>query len=154
MNTGFFPQPNYILAATGGLGFAAVSYWIHMLEVWYLTIMMFSILSMTSIWFHIWRTDFAYHVDNSAALFTGFLSMYECYRRGPMVLGIGLLPLLYGSLVFYCGYLGKCYAFDPNPIISTFFHASLHVLLGVSLVVITMVFPVPEKADSYRLYLV
>jgi hypothetical protein len=154
MNTGFFPESNYILAATGGLGFAAVSYWLHMLEAWYVTIMLFSILSLTSVWFHIWRTDIAYRLDNSVALFAVCLSMYECYRRGPVILGLGLLSTLYAALVFYIGYIGKCYAFDPDRTISTLFHASLHCIMAFSLVTVTFAFPVPETTNSSRLYLV
>lgn len=153
MDTGFFPESNYILAATGGLGFAAVSYWLHILEAWYVTIMMFSVLSLTSVWFHIWRTEIAYRLDNSTALFGVFLSLYECYTRGPMALGIGTLSVLYATLVFYIGYLGKCYAFDSDRAVSTFFHASMHVVMGTCMIFISFFFPVIETPGSKRLYL-
>lgn len=153
MDTGFFPEANYVLAATGGLGFAAVSYWLLVLEAWYVTIMAFSILSLTSVWFHIWRTDIAYRLDNSIALFGVLLSIYECYTRGPMALGFGAISVLYAALVFYIGYLGSCYAFDRNRVISTFFHASMHIVLGVGMVFISFCFPVIETPGSLRLYL-
>ena len=141
MNTGFFPEPNYVLAATGGLGFAFVSYWLHMLEAWYFTIMVFSFLSMTSIWFHIWRTEFAYQVDNSLAIFCVALSLYESYTRGPMALGLSLISVLYGALVFYVGHLEKSYAFHPNRTIATFFHASLHIVTILGMMCVSFFFP-------------
>jgi hypothetical protein len=153
MDTGFFPEANYILAATGGLGFAAVSYWLHILEAWYVTIMAFSILSLTSVWFHIWRTDFAYRIDNSMALFGVCLSLYECYTRGPMAVGICGEALLYITLVFYIGFLGKCYAFDSNRLIATIFHASIHIVTGSVMVFISFFFPVTETASSQKLYI-
>lgn len=153
MNTGFFPESNYILAATGGLGFAAVSYWLHVVEAWYLTIMMFSVLSLTSIWFHVWRTEIAYRLDNSVALFGVLVCLYECYMRGVIVLGIGVVSVLYAGLVFYIGYLGTCYAFDRNRLVATFFHASIHILLGVGMMAVAFAFPVIEGPTSHRLYL-
>lgn len=129
MDTGFFPEPNYVLAATGGLGFAFVSYWLHMIEAWYVTIMVFSVLSMTSIWFHIWRSELAYRLDNTVALFTIALCLYESYFRGPIAVGVGAIALLYSTLVFYVGFLNKSYAFHPNRVIATFFHATLHITL-------------------------
>lgn len=141
MNTGFFPEPNYILAATGGLGFAFVSYWLHMLEAWYFTIMLFSFLSLSSIWFHIWRTEFAYRIDNSLAIFCVALSLYESYTRGLLALGMSLLTILYGALVFYVGHGQKSYAFHPNRTISTFFHASLHIATIVGIMGISFFFP-------------
>jgi hypothetical protein len=154
MDTGFFPESNYILAATGGLGFAALSYWLHVLEVWYVTIMIFTTLSLTSIWFHIWRTEIAYRIDNSTALFAVAISLYECYIRGPMPLGMGLLCILYGALVFYVGFLGKCFAFHPNRTIATFFHASLHIIVTVAMVFISVCFPVIETPNAKRLYVI
>jgi hypothetical protein len=159
MDTGFFPESNYILAATGGIGFAAVSYWLHMLEAWYVTIMMFSVLSLTSVWFHIWRSEIAYRLDNSTALFGVLLSLYECYTRGPMALGIGILTVLYATLVFYIGHIGKCYAFDQNRMISTFFHASMHIVMGGGMIFIAFFFPPKHneavsdillRAEAYR----
>lgn len=153
MDTGFFPEANYILAATGGVGFAFTSYWLHVLEVWYVTIMIFTTLSLTSVWFHIWRTEVAYRIDNSTALFAIGISLYECYIRGPMPVGMGLLCILYGALIFYVGYMGKCYAFDPNRLIATGFHASLHILMTASMLFIAFYFPVVETPNSKRLYL-
>ena len=153
MDTGFFPEANYILAATGGLGFAAVSYWLHVLEAWYVTIMLFTFLSLTSVWFHIWRTDFAYRLDNSTALFAVLLSMYECYTRGPMAVGLGLMSVLYIALFFYIGFIGKCYAFDRNRFVATIFHASIHIVTGGIMVFITFFFPVIETSTTTRLYI-
>lgn len=153
MDTGFFPESNYVLAATGGLGFAVVSYWLTILEGWYVTIMAFSILSLTSVWFHIWRTEIAYRLDNTMALSGVCLALYECYLRGPMAMGICAESILYIALVFYIGYLGKCYAFDPNRMISTFFHASIHIVTGSVMIFISFVFPVKETPNSVRLYL-
>ena len=141
MDTGFFPEANYVLALTGGLGFAFVSYWLHVLEAWFVTIMIFSILSMTSIWFHIWRTEIAYRLDNTVALLGALLSLYECSTRGPMAVGVGLQAILYVALVFYGGHLGQCYAFDRNRFLATLFHASIHFVTGVTMVFIAFFFP-------------
>lgn len=141
MDTGFFPEANYILAMTGGLGFAFVSYWLHVLEAWFVTIMVFSILSLTSIWFHIWRTETAYRLDNGVALLGTLISLYECYMRGPMAIGIGLQAVLYVALVFYVGFLGKCFAFHPNHLIATLFHASIHIVTGLVMVFVLFFFP-------------
>jgi hypothetical protein len=148
MDTGFFPEPNYVLAATGGLGFAFVSYWLHLLEAWYVTIMVFSVLSLTSVWFHIWRTEIAYRVDNSAALCTVALCLYEAYRRGPIALGIGLVSALYGALVFYIGFLQTSYAFHPNRTIATFFHGSMHITLVVAFLSISVFFPAAKTNEE------
>jgi hypothetical protein len=159
MDTGFFPESNFILAMTGGLGFAFVSYWLHVLEAWFITIMWFSALSMTSIWFHIWRSEIAYRLDNTVALAGTLLSLYECYTRGPMAVGIGLQAVLYVALVFYGGYLGKCYAFDPDRRIATLFHASIHIITGGVMVFIAFFFPPTNnetlsdlllRAEAYR----
>jgi hypothetical protein len=141
MDTGFFPEANYVLAATGGLGFAFVSYWLHMLEAWYATIMVFSVLSMTSIWFHLWRTEFAYRVDNSLAIFCAALCVYDSYTRGPMAMGLSTLSILYGTLVFYVGFLESSYAFHPNRTIATFFHASLHIVTIFGIMCVSFFFP-------------
>lgn len=141
MDTGFFPESNYILAMTGGVGFAFVSYWLHVLEAWFVTIMAFSILSLTSVWFHIWRTEIAYRLDNSVAFLGIFVSIYDCYTRGPMAVGIGLQAILFNALMFYGGYLGKCYAFDPNRVIATMFHAFIHFVTGATMIIVTFFFP-------------
>lgn len=153
MDTGFFPEANYVLALTGGLGFAFVSYWLHVLEAWFVTIMIFSILSMTSIWFHIWRTDFAYRLDNSVALFGTLLSMYECSTRGPMALGIGLQAVMYVALIFYGGFLGKCYAFDSDRLVATFFHASIHAVTGATMIFVLFFFPPNHNETLSDLFL-
>ena len=153
MDTGFFPEANYILAATGGLGFAFTSYWLHVLEVWYVTIMIFTALSLTSVWFHIWRTEVAYRIDNSTAVFAVMLSLYECYIRGPMAVGLGLMSVLYVLLIFYVGFLGKCFAFHPNRLIATVFHASIHLTTGFVMMAVPFWFPVVETSTSKRLYL-
>ena len=160
MDTGFFPESNYILAATGGLGFAFVSYWLHVLEAWFMTIMWFTILSLTSIWFHIWRTEIAYRLDNTVALAGMLLAMYDCYTRGWMALGVGIQAVLYVALVFYGGFLGKCYAFDPDRLTATMFHASIHFVTGAGMVFIAFFFPPTHneavsdillRAEAYRL---
>ena len=159
MNTGFFPESNYLLAMTGGIGFAFVSYWLHVLEAWFMTIMWFSTLSMTSIWFHIWRTEIAYRMDNTVALAGMCLALYECYSRGWMAFGVGIQVMLYVALVFYGGYLGKCYAFDPDRLIATLFHASIHLVTGGGMVFIAFFFPPSNnetlsalllRAEAYR----
>jgi hypothetical protein len=147
MDTGFFPESNYILAATGGLGFAVVSYWLHVLEAWYATIMILSVLSITSVWFHIWRTEIAYRMDNTAALLGVFLALYDAYRRGPMALGICCESVLYVLLIFYIGFLGGCYAFDPDRLISTLFHASIHAVTAITMVLIAFFFPILPAGD-------
>lgn len=153
MNTGFFPESNYILAFTGGVGFAFVSYWLHVLEAWFMTIMWFSTLSITSIWFHIWRTEIAYRLDNTVALAGTLLAMYDCYTRGPIAFGIGLEVSLYVMLVFYGGFLGKCYAFDPDRLIATIFHASIHIVTGASMVLIAFFFPPSNNETLSNLFL-
>jgi hypothetical protein len=159
MDTGFFPESNYILAATGGIGFAMVSYWLHVLEAWYMTIMWFTTLSLTSIWFHIWRTEIAYRLDNSVALGGILLALYDCYTRGWMALGIAIESVLYVALIFYGGFLGKCYAFDNDRLIATLFHASIHFVTGASMVLVTFFFPPTNneavssillRAEGYR----
>jgi hypothetical protein len=153
MDTGFFPESNYVLAMTGGLGFAFVSYWLHVLEAWFITIMWFSTLSITSIWFHIWRTEIAYRLDNSVAVGGMLLAMYDCYRRGPIALGIGLQAVLYVGLIFYGGFLGKCYAFDSDRLIATVFHASIHFVTGAGMVLITFFFPPSNNESIPNLFL-
>jgi hypothetical protein len=153
MDTGFFPEANYILALTGGLGFAFVSYWLHVLEAWFVTIMIFSILSMTSIWFHIWRTDIAYRLDNTVALIGTLLALYECLTRGWMALGIGLQAVMYVALIFYGGFMGKCYAFDSDRLVATFFHASIHIVTGITMVFVPFFFPPNHNETLSTLFL-
>ena len=159
MDTGFFPESNYVLAMTGGLGFAFVSYWLHVLEAWFVTILWFTTLSLTSIWFHIWRTEIAYRLDNTVAVGGMLLAMYDCYTRGPIALGVGIEAVLYVALVFYGGFLGKCYAFDPDRLTATLFHASIHFVTGSGMVLITFFFPPTHnetvstillRAEAYR----
>jgi hypothetical protein len=159
MNTGFFPESNYILAATGGLGFAFVSYWLHVLEAWYMTIMWFTTLSLTSIWFHIWRTEIAYRLDNTIAMAGISIALYDCYTRGWMAFGIAIQSVLYVALVFYGGFLGKCYAFDADRTIATLFHASIHFVTGASMIFVAFFFPPTNneavsnillRAEGYR----
>lgn len=147
MDTGFFPEANYVLAMTGGLGFAFVSYWLHVLEAWFVTIMVFSILSLTSVWFHVWRSEIAYRLDNTVALVGTLISLYECFLRGPMAVGIGLQAVLYVSLVFYVGFLGKCFAFDPDRMTATMFHASIHFVTGLVMVFVLFFFP-PDHNET------
>jgi hypothetical protein len=153
MDTGFFPESNYVLALTGGIGFAFVSYWLHVLEAWFITIMLFSALSLTSIWFHIWRTEIAYRLDNSVALVGMCLALYECYTRGWMAFGVGIQVTLYVALVFYGGYLGKCYAFDPDRVIATLFHASIHFVTGAGMIFIPFFFPPKHNETLSNLFL-
>lgn len=159
MDTGFFPESNYVLAMTGGLGFAFVSYWLHVLEAWFVTILWFTTLSLTSIWFHIWKTEVAYRLDNTVAICGMFLAMYECSMRGPMALGVGIQAVLYVALIFYGGFLGKCYAFHPDRMIATLFHASIHFVTGATMVFIAFFSPPTNnetvsdillRAEAYR----
>jgi hypothetical protein len=160
MDTGFFPESNYLLAMTGGLGFAFVSYWLHVLEAWFVMILWFTILSLTSVWFHIWRTEIAYRLDNTVALIGTLVAMYDCYTRGAIAVGVGMEAALYVALVFYGGFLGKCYAFDPDRLTATLFHASIHFVTGLTMVFIAFFFPPSDnetvsdillRAKAYRL---
>lgn len=142
MDTGFYPEPNYILATTGGLGYAMVSYWLGILEVWYVTVLWTLVLSMTSLWFHIGRSYTAYRIDNFTALTLVILCLYEGWTRGMIAFGITLLSILYGALVFYIGYIGKCFAFHPDRLIATLYHASMHIVSMLAFLLIATLFPI------------
>jgi hypothetical protein len=153
MDTGFFPESNYLLAMTGGLGFAFVSYWLHVLEAWFVMIMWFTTLSLTSVWFHIWRTEIAYRLDNTVALIGTLVAMYDCYTRGAIALGLGMEAVMYVALIFYGGFLGKCYAFDPDRLTATLFHASIHLVTGGGMVFITFFFPPSDNETIPNIFL-
>jgi hypothetical protein len=90
-------------------------------------------LVLSSIWFHTQKTYTAYVADQLMIAFWVVGALYEAYMRGPIPVSLTILILTYNVLMFYAGWLGKCYAFDPDPIVSTFFHSTLHFVsfLGV-----------------------
>ena len=145
MNTGFFPEPNYILATTGGVGYAMLSYWLGVLEVWYVTVLWTLVLSLTSIWFHVGRTDVAHRIDNFTAISFVFFCLYESWIRGIVAFGIGLLIVLYSFMMFYIGAVGKCFAFHEDRLTATLYHASIHVASMVGMILIATLFPVIQQ---------
>lgn len=142
MNTGFFPEPNYVLATTGGVGYAMLSYWLGVLEVWYVTVLWTLVLSLTSIWFHVGRTDVSHKVDNFTAIAFTLLCLYEAWNRGIIAFGLGLLAACYCFLLFYIGYVGKCFAFHEDRFTATMYHGSIHIATIVTMILISTLFPV------------
>ena len=136
----FFPESNYILATTGGLGYAILSYWMSLVGVWYVTILWCLILSLTSIWFHVTRSYISYRIDNFVAVSFAALSLYESWVRGGIPFCLALLTMMYGALMFYVGQTNQTFAFHKDRMIATFFHASIH-LFSMSTVVIVASFP-------------
>lgn len=145
MNTGFFPESNYILATTGGVGYAMLSYWLGVLEVWYVTVLWTLVLSLTSIWFHVGRTDVAHRIDNFTAIVFTLLCLYEAWTRGIIAFAIGLLAGSYCFLIFYIGYVGKAFAFHEDRFIATLYHGSIHIATIAAIIVISTLFPVIQQ---------
>jgi hypothetical protein len=109
---------------------AATAHW---LIAWHHQVPLSLALVLSSIWFHTQKTYTAYVADQLMISFWVVGALYEAYMRGPIPVSLTILVLTYNLLVFYAGWLGNCYAFDPDPLISTFFHSTLHFVsfLGV-----------------------
>lgn len=133
MVTGFCPQPNYILASTASIAFLMSAATAHWLIAWHHQVPLSLALVLSSIWFHTQKTYTAYVADQLMISFWVVGAVYEAYMRGPIPVSLTILVLTYNMLVFYAGWIGNCYAFDPDPLISTFFHSTLHFVsfLGV-----------------------
>lgn len=124
--TGYCPQPNYILASTASIAFLMSAATAHWLVAWHHQVPLSLALVMSSIWFHTQKTYTAYVADQLAILLWMAGAIYEAYMRGPISSSMTYLILAYDALIFYAGWLGDCYAFDPDPDTSTFFHATMH----------------------------
>lgn len=142
---GFSPQPNYILASTASIAFLMSAATTHWLVAWHHQVPLSLALVLSSIWFHTQKTYTAYIADQIAILLWMMSALYEAYIRGPIPVGIGVLVFFYDSLMFYGGSLGDCYAFDPDPDISTFFHATMHF---ASFLGVLAVLSCQEKTDT------
>ena len=142
---GFSPQPNYILASTASIAFLMSAATTHWLIAWHHQVPLSLALVLSSIWFHTQRTYTAYIADQLAILLWIMGALYEAYIRGPIPASMTFLVLAYDALIFYVGWLGDCYAFDPNPDLSTFFHATMHF---VSFLGVMAVLSCQEKTDT------
>lgn len=143
MVTGFYPEPNYILASTASIAFLTVAAVAHWLFAWHHHVPLSFAIALSSIWFHTQRSYTAYLVDQTMILVWGCAVFYEAWLRGGIPLGIGTLGGLYIVLIFYGGYLGQCYAFDPDRQWSTFYHALVHIVSFGSSVGILLLAPSP-----------
>lgn len=124
--TGFYPEPNYILASTASVAFLMTAATAHWLIAWHHQVPLSFALVLSSVWFHTQRTYTAYIADQLILALWGLGALYEAYVRGPIPLSLLYLCVCYNVLIFYGGYIGECFAFDKNKYISTFFHATVH----------------------------
>lgn len=124
--TGFHPEPNYILASTASIAFLMTAATAHWLIAWHHQIPLSLALVFSSIWFHTQKSYTSYIADQIMILLWAGGAVYEAYMRGPMPASILLLCLLYDVLIFYVGFIGKCFAFDSDKKVSTFFHSTVH----------------------------
>ena len=124
--TGFYPQPNYILASTASIAFLMSAATAHWLIAWHHQVPLSFALVLSSIWFHTQRTYTAYIADQLMILLWLLGAVYEAYMRGPIPVSVLILCVCYDVLIFYVGYIGKCFAFDNDTHTSTFFHSTVH----------------------------
>jgi hypothetical protein len=139
--TGFHPEPNYILASTASIAFlisAATSHW---LIAWHHQVPLSFALVLSSIWFHTQRTYMAYIADQCMIVLWILGAMYEAYMRGPISMSLAFIGIAYNVLVFYVGYIGKCFAFDERRHVSTFFHMTTHMVGLFSIVGVLLCMP-------------
>lgn len=144
MVTGFYPEPNYILASTASVFFLMSAATAHWLVAWHHQVPLSLALVLSSIWFHTQRSHTAYVADQLTMFAWGLGAVYEAYLRGPIPTSITFLVVAYDVLVFYVGWLGNCFAFDPNPRVSTFFHSTVHFVSFLGCVGVLMCSPAPE----------
>ena len=144
MVTGFSPTPNYILASTASIAFLMAAALTHWLVAWHHQVPLSLALVLSSIWFHTQRTQVSYIADQAMILLWGLGALYEAWMRGPIPLSITFLVVAYNVLVFYVGWLGNCFAFDPEFHISTFFHSTVHFVSFFGTFAILVLMPQPE----------
>lgn len=121
----FHPEPNYGLALTGGLGYSLLASGLYLHN--YISIST-GFLALTSIWFHTRRSTVSFWLDQAAIVVWSGTMLYDSYRAGWSEFGAGVGCLGYSVFVFYYGHRTGKYAYHPNRIVSTLFHASIHVL--------------------------
>ena len=143
MVTGFYPEPNYILASTASISFVLTAGIVHWLVAWHHQVPLSLAIVLSSIWFHTQRSQVAYVTDQVAILLWTLGALYEAYLRGAIPMSVAYLCLSWDILVFYVGYLGNCYAFSPDRSVSTFFHATTHFVSFGGFVAIMLLSPQP-----------
>ena len=141
---GLYTEPNYVLAYTASIAFLMSAATAHWFVAWHHQVPLSFALVLSSIWFHTQRTYIAYIADQLMIFLWVFGALYEAYMRGPIPMSITLLIIAYNALVFYVGWLGKCYAFDPRHHVSTLFHATTHITAFFGVVGILLCMPQPE----------
>lgn len=144
MVTGFCPEPNYILASTASVAFLMSAATAHWLVAWHHQVPLSLALVLSSIWFHTQRSYTAYIADQLMILIWGLGALYSAYLRGPIPLSITFLIVAYDALVFYAGWLGNCFAFDPDLNVSTFFHSTVHFVSFFGTFLVLLLMPPPE----------
>lgn len=143
MVTGFYPEPNYVLASTASIAFLLNAAIVHWLVAWHHQVPLSLAIVLSSIWFHTQRSQTAYITDQVAIFLWTLGALYEAYLRGPIPMSIAFLCFAWDVLVFYVGYLGDCYAFSPDRSVSTFFHATTHIVSFGGFVAMMLVSPQP-----------
>ena len=126
MVTGYYPEPNYVLASTASVSFLMIASFVHYMMSWHIHVPLSLGLVLSSVWFHTQKSYMSYLIDQLAIQAWALSVMYEAFLRGPISMGIVYIAVSYDILVFYIGWLGNCYAFDEDRTISTFFHATTH----------------------------
>jgi hypothetical protein len=116
---------NYLLALTGGLSYLFNAYVAH--QFGSLSTAFASLgLAMTSVWFHIARDDTSFWMDQMFVHAYGSIALKESWDRGFIELGLVVLGILFSTLLYYAGHIGRCYTFHPEFEVATAYHASMH----------------------------
>lgn len=135
------PQPIYELALSGGTFYAYVAYVAYpMMPVYLLSLL----LSLTSVWFHGFRSPVSFWIDQLALHLWVCSVVYEAYIRNWIAFGLAMLCILYAFLMFYVGQLRNTYAYHPSRFWSIFFHTSVHMTSAMSAIFVLTFFPVPK----------
>jgi hypothetical protein len=139
MVTGFFPEPNYLLAATATLGFGILAVCSYLVSGWTAMAPLSLGIVASSIWFHTQKTQLSYWVDQGTILLWLANAFKEAVSKGVIATGLAILAALYNILVFFVGWMGSTYGFSPNRKISTLFHASTHLFsVGIATILLPL----------------
>jgi hypothetical protein len=133
----------WILAITGGLGFAGTAVVASLYDRW-----MFawtsSVLAATSALWHSTQYKALWMADQVAMFTFVGTSIYEASLRGYIPLGLFLATGTYGVVIYNLGRHWKCWAF--HPVEETYYHMTLHILPFVNVLAVFTFFPINNEA--------
>ncbi len=133
----------WILAITGGLGFAGTALVAHVYDRWMIA-WTSSVLAATSALWHSTNNRTLWMADQIAMFAFVGTSIYEASLRGYMPLGLVTTTGLYGVVIYNLGRRWKCWAF--HPVEEVYYHMTLHILPFVNLLTVFTFFPINNEA--------